>query len=61
MTVGLRLGHDLRTDVTACPRLVVDDHLLAKGRLQLWSEGACQHVGDAAGWERRHDAHRLVG
>ena len=59
VAVGLGLGHDLRADIAAGARLVVDDDLLAQRLLQAGLDRPRQHVGDAARRERRHDAHRL--
>jgi hypothetical protein len=51
VTVGVRLGDDIRTDRAAGAAHVLDDDRLAEGFRQALREEARQHVGRAAGRE----------
>ena len=55
MPVGRGASGQLRSDIAACARLVVDDHGLAPARLKLLSEKSRQDIRTAAGRERTHN------
>jgi len=61
VAVGRGLRHLLGADVAARAGAVLDDHLLAEADAERLGHHARAVVGDAAGGERHHDAHRLRG
>jgi hypothetical protein len=58
--VRRRLGHVGRRDGAAGTGAVLDDHVLAEQLLQLLAQLARQHIGRAAGRERRDERDHLA-
>ena len=58
VAVGRSTHDDLRADLSACTRPVVDQHGLLPHVLELAPDDAARDVGSRSGGERHHDAHR---
>ena len=61
VAVGRSLGDRIGADIAARARAVLDDDRLAERLRHLVADRARQHVGEAAGGERRDQLDRTVG